>query len=355
MMAMALQIDRLVLLRFMVADSGIPDDGGFAVSTVLPSLFLLEQSDVLDVMGVREHVHGLDFHDTVFLVEHGNVTRLGGGVAAHIDQALGLGVEDDLDDVLVHACAGRVDNHDLGTAMLSDEAVGEHILHVPGIEQRVLDAVDAGIQLGVLDSLGDILDADDLTCLAGNEVGDGARAGVEVIDEFIAREGSHAACHLIEFVGLTGIGLVEGFGTDTELQAFHFFLDIVAAAVGDEFLVGKRVVDLEVDDVEQRSDLRETVTHSTHHIVDGGLIVLAEYDDLHHLARAGGAGHSHADEALLPTDVVERITLIHTVVADEQSHLVADVVLQPAALDVEHLVKGAGDVEARRIAVCSRR
>ena len=46
-----------------------------------------------------------------------------------------------------------------------------------------------------------------------------------------------------------------------------------------------------------------------------------------------------------------RMTLLHTIVADEQAQLVADVVLQPASLDVEHLVKGSRDVEARRIAV----
>ena len=179
---MALQIDRLVLLRFMVADSDIPDDGGFAVSTVLPGLFLLEQSGVLDVMGVREHVHGLDFHDTVFLVEHGNVTRLGSGIAAHIDQSLGLGVEDDLDDVLVHACAGRVDNHHLGAAVLGDKAVGEHVLHVAGEEFAVGDAVALGVDLGVLDGFGDIFDADDLSRLTGHEVGDGTRASIEVVN-----------------------------------------------------------------------------------------------------------------------------------------------------------------------------
>ena len=38
-------------------------------------------------------------------------------------------------------------------------------------------------------------------------------------------------------------------------------------------------------------------------------------------------------------------------VADEQTQLVADVVLQPAALDVKHLVKGPGNVETRSVAV----
>ena len=91
--------------------------------------------------------------------------------------------------------------------------------------------------------------------------------------------------------------------------------------------------------------------HSTHHVVDGGLVILTEHDDLHHLACAGGARHRHADEALLPADVVKGIAPLDTVIADEQAQLVADVVLQPAALDVQHLVKGPWNVETRRIAV----
>ena len=67
--------------------------------------------------------------------------------------------------------------------------------------------------------------------------------------------------------------------------------------------------------------------HSAHHIVDGGLVGLAEDDDLHHLARAGGAGHGHADETLLPADVIERIALLDTIAANEQAQLVTDVIL----------------------------
>ena len=54
---------------------------------------------------------------------------------------------------------------------------------------------------------------------------------------------------------------------------------------------------------------------------------------------------------MLTADVVERITPLDAQLADEQAQLVAQLVLQPAALDVQHLVKGPGDVETRRIAV----
>jgi predicted metalloendopeptidase len=44
-------------------------------------LFFLQQGDVLNVMGVGEHVHRLDFHDAILLIEHGDVARLGENIA----------------------------------------------------------------------------------------------------------------------------------------------------------------------------------------------------------------------------------------------------------------------------------
>ena len=49
---------------------------GKEYSLVWLLLFLLQEGDVLDVVGVGEHVHGLDFLDTAFLVEQGDVARL---------------------------------------------------------------------------------------------------------------------------------------------------------------------------------------------------------------------------------------------------------------------------------------
>ena len=132
--------------------------------------------------GVGEHIDGLHGHDLILFVEVVQVARLCGGIAGDIDDALGGGAKDGLHHVRVHAGTRRVGDDHVGTAMLSDEVVGEDVLHVTGEEEGVGDAVNLGVHLGILDGLGDIFDADDLFRVLGDEVGDGARAGVEVVD-----------------------------------------------------------------------------------------------------------------------------------------------------------------------------
>ena len=148
-----------------------------------------EEDDVLDVRRVWEHIDGLDSGNTVVCVEVVEVTSLRSRVAGDIDDALGSCPENGLHHIWMHTSSGRVSDDHIGTAVLGDEVVGEDILHIAGIEEGVGDAVDLGVDLRILDGLGHVFDADDLTGFLCNEVGDGASAGVEVIDRFVTREG----------------------------------------------------------------------------------------------------------------------------------------------------------------------
>ena len=97
----------------------------------------------------------------------------------------------------MHAGTGRVGDNDVGAPMPFDEVAIEDVLHVAGKELGVPDAIYLRVHAGILDGLGHILDADDLACLARNKVGNGARARIEVIDEFGARELRQLARDLI--------------------------------------------------------------------------------------------------------------------------------------------------------------
>ena len=160
-------------------------------------------------MGVGEHVNWLYAKDAVLHIEQAEVAGLCGGVTAHVDDALGLGKENGVDDIIVHTGTGRVGNDDIGTAILVDELLIEDVLHVARKEERVVDAVECRVDLGVFDGFGNIFDADDLTCLARHEVGNGTCTGLEVVDQLIACKTGKLACHLIEVIGLTAVGLVE--------------------------------------------------------------------------------------------------------------------------------------------------
>lgn len=119
-----------------------------------------QQTDVLNVLCVREHVDGLHRHHLVGRVKQLQVAGLCGGVAADVDNLLGADLQQLFPHLLGHARTGRVGDDDVGTAVAGDEVVGEHLGHVTGIEGAVLDAVDVGVDLGIVDGGLHVFDAD---------------------------------------------------------------------------------------------------------------------------------------------------------------------------------------------------
>ena len=82
----------------------------------------------------------------------------------------------------MHAGTRRIGNDDVGLAMLFDEVAIEDVLHVARKELGVLDAIYLRVLFGIFDGFGHIFDADDLPGLPCNEVGNGAGAGIKVVD-----------------------------------------------------------------------------------------------------------------------------------------------------------------------------
>ena len=209
------------------------------------------------MLRVREHVHRLYFLHAVLRVKQGEVAGLRGGVAAHIDDARHLQLQQLLNDVRVHAGARRVGNDDVRLSVLRDELVGEDLRHVAHHELRVRDVVLRGVDLRVLHGSIDVLDADHPLGLVCYEIGNRASAGKEVIDNLIFLDVSKFAHHLVEVVGLLAVGLVEGFRPDLELQILHLFGDVVLTGIEVERQVEDGIVELGVDDEGQRGDFGE--------------------------------------------------------------------------------------------------
>ena len=132
--------------------------------------------------GMGEHIDGLNSQYFVLRIEVLQVACLGGWIATDIHDALGSCTEDGLYHIGVHTCTRRIGDDDIGTSVLGNELIGEDVLHVAGIEEGIVDVVDLGIDLGILDGLGDILDTNDLTGLTSHEVGNGTCTGVEVVN-----------------------------------------------------------------------------------------------------------------------------------------------------------------------------
>ncbi len=231
--------------------------------------------------------------------------------------------------------------------MRRDERVAQHLLHVAGIERRVADAVERRIDLRVLDRLGHVLDAHDACAARGAEVGDGARAGIEVVERLAARELREVARHLVEFVGLGRVGLIERLGPHLEPEALHPFDDVVLAPIAYGLQVARRVVPLGVHHVHERRDGGECGGQVVEQRRDALAVVGTEHHDDHHLARRGGAHDHVAHEARVLAGVVEGVAVLDAEALCLQADGVRRFGLEPAPADVEHLVEHARDVESR--------
>ncbi len=110
---------------------------------------------------VWEHIYGLYFGYAVVCVQQVQVACLRGGVAAHIDDAFGVGTYDDINDILVHTGTWRVGNDDIRVSVFADEVCGQDILHIAGIELGLMaQTIQLGIHFGILDCLGNVFDTD---------------------------------------------------------------------------------------------------------------------------------------------------------------------------------------------------
>ena len=171
---------------------------GWAPATVLNFLYRLEEKGwvksgkdgnhntytpaitqrAYNVWSMREHVNRLHFHHLIFSVEHCQISCLGGWIATYIHNSLGLCIHNHAHYIFVHTSARWVDDHHVGTSVLFDESVGEHVLHVAGKEDGVVDAVDLGVEFRVGNRLGHVFDAHHFFHLPRHEVGYCAGSGV---------------------------------------------------------------------------------------------------------------------------------------------------------------------------------
>ena len=168
------------------------------------------------MVGVREHVYRLNGLHFIFRIEQLQVARLRSRITADVYDAFGCGKQNDIHYILVHSGTGRVGDDDIGTAVLVDEVLCQHVFHISGKEQCVFNSVNLGIDLGVFNGFGHIFYAHHLACLACHEVSDGTRTRVEVVHQLVARKSGKLACHLIYILGLFRVRLVDRFRSHFE-------------------------------------------------------------------------------------------------------------------------------------------
>ena len=155
--------------------------------------------------------------------------------------------------------------------------------------------------------------------------------------------------HAVQVVGLKGIGLVERLRAHLEAQVFHLFEDMVVALEEDDVLVADGVVAFLVVEIEQRTDLRETVCYILQQafcLTLTVLIVEVELYDDHPLACVRVADDDVAQQSRLLPQVEEGDAVLQCIVAYGVSYLVVERLHQVALFDGQNLVEGSRDVES---------
>ena len=158
-----------------------------------------------------------------------DVANLRLGIAADVDDAARPQAAEVCQEGLAGAGAGRVHEHDVELLAATSHA-GELAASVGGHERGVLDAVDLGVDLGVLHSFGIALDADELgAARLGCHDADGACAAVGVADAVGAAQVGHLDGQLVEGLRGDGVGLVERARGDAEAAPAQLILDVARA------------------------------------------------------------------------------------------------------------------------------
>ena len=126
----------------------------------MPALSSCQQNHVLYMRSVREHVYRLHDANLVVGIHQLKVACLGSRVATDVDNAPRTCAQDGLHNTGVHACTRRVCYDYVWPAVGGNELVGEYVLHVAGIEPRVVNVVELRVDLGIGDGLWNIFYAD---------------------------------------------------------------------------------------------------------------------------------------------------------------------------------------------------
>ena len=248
------------------------------------------------MLRVGEHIHGLELlHPVTALGKKREIPRQRLRIAGDVDDLFRGAAEERAQKALVAACAGRVEEHEVGP-----HPVARHLLHVrarvPGREPAVFDAVQARVRDRVRHRVAVELHADDLSGMGAGCDADGTDAAVGV--QHGLRPGQPGKVHrcAVELLGLDGVDLIKRAGRDAEAVRAE---DIFYIPVAVQHLFpraqddgAEAVVDVQHDGSDLRVLLRERFDEGLLRREDGAC--RDQHDQ--RLARGKAAPHQHVPQ-----------------------------------------------------------
>ena len=179
--------------------------------------------------------------------------------------------------------------------MLTDKVFCQNVFHVACIEECIINLINFRVYFCIFYCLWNVFNTNDFLCLLSYEVSNSSCTSVEVIYEFVACKVCKFSCNGIEMICLFSIGLVETLWTYLEPQVFHRLKDMVITFEKCKLKVVKSIVTFLIINVEERSDLWESVCNMLHQSLCTlvvSLLVIMELYKYHPFASIRVAHHN---------------------------------------------------------------
>ncbi len=142
---------------------------------------------VLNMMGMREHIHGLDPFHGVPGVQEMEIPGLGRRVAAYINDYRRRDLQDLPNQFLLHPGPGRISDDHIGPPLSGKKIAGTNICHVAGEEIGMVDMIELGVLFGIAARFSYKFHANDPCRLFADEDTNAACPAIQIVHRFPTR------------------------------------------------------------------------------------------------------------------------------------------------------------------------
>lgn len=296
---------------------------------------------------LREHVHRLDpIQPVALLKQHPAVLRQGGRIARDVDESCRLRLGEREQQRALAAGARRVDHDDVG-ADAALHPFGQQLLGAPDEEAGVRRAARPGIVPGVVDRLGDKLDAAHLAGVRSEPEPDRAGAAVGVDDKLFAGQRGGFADGVVQLHRLLRIQLEEGAGGEGEADVAERLVQPLLAPQHGRFRAENERRSFSIQILRDGRHLRQLVADAADEpLAVRNTVRRGDQRELNLAGLPAYAGYDGADDALTGPFVVDGNVQLAKQLGDRLRDPVDRRVVYRAAGNVDELMC-AGGIQAR--------
>ena len=191
---------------------------------------------------VRKHIYRLHFYNGISSIEQGQVAGLRSGIAAYIHNCRRFYLQYFIDQLFVHAGAGRIGNQYIGAAMLRKKIIVAYINNIATKKFAVANTIKNCIFTCIGYGSFYHFYPNHLLSAAAAKNTNGTRTAIQVVKGLCTNKFLKITANLIQLFTLPAICLKKRFGPDLKLEIFQSFDHVAFTFINLRLQVKKRIV-----------------------------------------------------------------------------------------------------------------